>query len=68
MPGARLVASITDRSPRARIVAPSMTEIVAGVSSGVRPRRLPVAFGVVSVSRACWPTTRMSSLSEAAND
>ncbi len=46
MPGARASASTIDMSPRARIVSPSITLSVAGVSSGVRLRRLPVGEAV----------------------
>jgi hypothetical protein len=45
MPVARVTASITDTSPRARMVSPVSTSMLAGVSSGVRPRRLPVCEG-----------------------
>ncbi|MNT16676.1 hypothetical protein D3C72_1517900 [compost metagenome] len=45
MPVARLAASTTDTSPRARIASPVSTSMLAGVSSGVRPRRLPVCVG-----------------------
>jgi hypothetical protein len=45
MPVARVAASMTDTSPRARMVSPPSTSMLAGVSSGVRPRRLPVCVG-----------------------
>jgi hypothetical protein len=63
-PGARASASAMDMSPRARIASPSMLAIEAGVSSGVRLRRLPVASGRVS-AWLCWPMTRMLSASAA---
>ena len=60
MPGARLSASAIAMSPRARIVAPSMTDSVAGVSSGDRLSRLAVPLG--TVRSASWrPVTMMSS-------
>ncbi|MNY19921.1 hypothetical protein D3C86_1533780 [compost metagenome] len=48
MPVARVTASRTLWSPRARMVSPSSTSTLAGVSSGVRPMRLPVYSGFES--------------------
>ena len=53
MPVARVAASMTETSPRARMVSPVSTSMLAGVSSGVRPRRLPVCVGSASDS-AVW--------------
>ena len=58
MPAARLTASTIALSPRVSSVLRSICSTLAGVSSEVRPRRLPVSSGCVS-GVAFWALTRI---------
>jgi hypothetical protein len=61
MPTIRVSASSTVTSPRCRIVSPVMMVRLAGVSSGVRPRRVAVGAATAS-GETPVPTTPIVSL------
>ncbi|EGP43735.1 hypothetical protein AXXA_24630 [Achromobacter insuavis AXX-A] len=60
MPAAWVMASVTLTAPRARSCSLLMTSMLAGVSNGRRPSRVPVLACSSRVARGVSPETAMA--------